>query len=100
MKFNLEITINNSEGALERVLGRLRQRNFHLCSLAAGRSADHSLIDARIVVESTRPIELAVKQLGKLYDVQDVMVRTMEGTVTHVYSQTAAYNRLKLCASL
>jgi len=100
MKFSIELTINNTEGALERVLGRLRQRNFALITLTAGRSADASILDARMVIEGTRSIEPVMKQLGKLYDVRHVQVRTMEGSVAYVYAQTDAASRLGLCASL
>lgn len=35
MRFTLRVRMHNTEGVLERVLGRLRQRNYSVCSLAA-----------------------------------------------------------------
>lgn len=74
MRFVFEIRMSNAEGALERVLGRLRQRDFSLCGLTADCSNENGTIDARITVESMRPVEPALKQLGKLYDVQHLRV--------------------------
>jgi acetolactate synthase regulatory subunit len=74
MKMTLDIRMANTEGALERILGRLRQRCFSICSMSADRSHDQSEIQARITVESARSIELAVKQLEKLFDVIQVKV--------------------------
>ncbi len=78
MKFSLEITANNAEGALERILGCLRQRGFSLCAMIADRTPDHSAIEMRVTVDATRPVEIAVKQIGKLYDVMHVRAQTME----------------------
>ena len=78
MRFTLDITMNNKEGALERLLGRLRQRNFSICNLTAGCSDDFSTMSALITVESGRAPELAVKQLDKLIDVERVRVFEVE----------------------
>jgi len=78
MKSNIEITMSNSEGVLERILGCLRQRGFTLCSISATESADESALVAHIKIKSERSIELAVKQIRKLYDVHSVMVEAME----------------------
>ena len=101
MKFSLDVIMTTAEGSLERVLGKLRQRSFTLCSMTAGRTTDHHSIRARIIVEGTRDIEPAIKQLSKLYDVRSVAVSSsMEATVTHVYQQADAQEQLGLCASL
>ena len=100
MRFVLDFTIANTEGALERVLGRLRQRNFFLCNMSAGRSADRSSIKARIIVEGTRPIEQAIKQLNKLCEVKSVTVNPMEATIAHVYSHYDAQEQLLARATL
>jgi acetolactate synthase small subunit len=100
MKFNLDLIIANSEGALERVLGKLRQRNFALCSMTAGCTADNGSIKARITVESDRPIEQMLKQLGKLYDVRHIAITASEANVSHVFTNTEAREELELCASL
>lgn len=87
MKFTLEIRMANSEGALERILGRLRQRAFSLCSISADRSADQSIMEARITVESSRPIDNVIRQLDKLFDV--ISIRLYESTYTETYESPA-----------
>ncbi len=51
MKFTVSIRLSNTEGALERVLGRLRQRAFEISSMSAERTSDRSFIDARFTIE-------------------------------------------------
>jgi acetolactate synthase regulatory subunit len=72
MKFTIEIRMRNSEGALERILGRLRQRSFALCGIVAGISPDETCIEARITFTSTRATEPVIRQIAKLYDVHHV----------------------------
>ncbi|MBX9670956.1 MAG: ACT domain-containing protein [Candidatus Obscuribacterales bacterium] len=74
MRFTLDVTMANTEGALERILGRLRQRSFNVCALNAGLSANMARMDVRVTLESARPIELAIKQLAKLIDVEGVEI--------------------------
>lgn len=74
MRFTLDVNMANSEGALERILGRLRQRNFVVCAMSAGCTPDFQRMDARITIESDRPVDLAVKQLSKLFDVDGVKI--------------------------
>lgn len=78
MRFTLDVTMANTEGALERLLGRLRQRSFAVCSLNAGTSANQSRMEVRVTVESPRAIELAIKQLSKLIDVEGVEIMKAE----------------------
>jgi acetolactate synthase regulatory subunit len=102
MKFNLDIIMSDTEGVLERVLAKLRQRGFSLNSLSANRVHEHSSVRARITVEGARAIDPAVKQLSKLFDVKYVAVAlsSMEATVPHVHHQIDAQEPLGLCASL
>lgn len=86
MKFTIDISMKNTEGALERLLGRLRQRSFAVCDMSAGCTDNFAKMSARITVESTRSPELALKQLGKLIDVERVNLLQMEGE-QHVFSQ-------------
>lgn len=99
MKYSLDVIMTDAEGALERLLGRLRQRGFSMNTMSAGRSHDHVSIHARITIEGSRPVEPLVKQLGKLFDVKYVAVSSMEATISHVYTQVDA-QELGLCASL
>ena len=87
MRFNLEITTANSEGALERILGCLRQRGFALCGMNADRSHDHTAMAVRLTLEGSRPMDLAVKQIAKLYDVMNVEVQPMEVHESNGYRQ-------------
>lgn len=72
MKFTVSMRLSNIEGALERVLGRLRQRAFDISSMSAERASDRSFIDARFTIEGTRDVEPVIKQLAKLYEVQSL----------------------------
>lgn len=87
MRFNLEITTANSEGALERILGCLRQRGFALCGMMADRSHDQTAMEVRLTLEGARPMDLAVKQISKLYDVLNVQVQQMEVHESNGYRQ-------------
>lgn len=100
MKYHLDVIMTDAEGALERLLGRLRQRGFALCTLSAGRSSDHASIRARITVEGSRPVEPMVNQLNKLFDVKQVAVCSMEAAISHVYNQSDVQEQFGLCASL
>lgn len=75
MTFILEMRMTNSEGVLERILGRLRQRNINFSSFTASCSYDQSAIDATITIDSPKSSESILKQLSKLYDVQQMKVQ-------------------------
>ncbi len=98
MKFTLRVQMNNTEGVLERVLGRLRQRNFNICSLAADSSKCNSFMSARITVESERPMESALKQIGKLYDVTEVQLSEHE--TNNGYQHYEPAKTLEVCVSV
>jgi len=78
IKFTMKIRMNNSEGVLERLLGKLRQRNFHVSSFSADCSPDMTAIEARITVNSHNSAELAIKHLDKLYDIQQIQLLPAE----------------------
>ncbi len=48
-----------------------------MCSsdLMADRSHDQTAMEVRLTLEGARPMDLAVKQLSKLYDVLNVQVQ-------------------------
>jgi acetolactate synthase regulatory subunit len=98
MRFTLEVQMTNTEGVLERLLGRLRQRGFGVLALSADISMDKLSMGARITVESERPIESALKQLGKLYDVELVKVHHAEHE--HANSKRQQQPTGELCLSL
>mgnify|MGYP000193332351 CR=1 FL=1 len=82
MKFTVEMTMKNTEGVLERVLGRMRQRNISVHSITANCSEDFSKLSAQIIVETQTAAEPIMKQLGKLYDVQELNVFSLDNTLT------------------
>lgn len=100
MKVHLDIIMSDAEGAMERVLGTLRQRGFRFINLTAAQSPEHSSMHARITVESTRAIDPVLKQLNKLFDVKYIAISSMEAAVPHVHNQVDAQEQLGLCASL
>jgi len=79
MKFTVSIRLTNTEGALERLLGRLRQRAFEISSMSAERTADRAFLDARFTIEGTRDVEPVIKQLAKCYEVQSLKFQYIEG---------------------
>jgi acetolactate synthase regulatory subunit len=101
MKYSLDVIMTDAEGALERLLGRLRQRGFAMSTMSASCSQDHNSVRARITIEGARPIEPLVKQISKLFDVKYVAVSSpVEANLSYVYSQIDAQEQLRLCASL
>jgi acetolactate synthase regulatory subunit len=91
MKWTVSIKLSNTEGALERVLGRLRQRAFDISSMSAERSADRSYIEARFTIEGIRAPEPVIKQLAKLYEVQQLRFQYAEaGTINGQWQYPAA----------
>ena len=74
INFAMNIRMTNSEGVLERVLGKLRQRNFNIISFNANCSPDMSTIDAHVTLKSLHSSESAIKQLNKLYDIQQIQL--------------------------
>lgn len=102
MLSTLDIQINNSEGAIERILCRLRQRGFTLCAMNVYRSADFSSFIVQVTIESVRPMDQAAKQLTKLFDVQSVKLQTHHKEVVpgNAYAQREKEPELKVCASV
>lgn len=78
MKFTVSIRLSNTEGALERVLGRLRQRAFEISSMSAERTSDRAFIEARFTIEGIRAVEPVIKQLAKLFEVQQLKFQYTE----------------------
>ncbi len=92
MKFIVSIRLSNNEGALERVLGRLRSRSFDVSSMSAERTSDKAFIDARLTIEGQRAPEPLFRQLEKIYDVVSIKVQFIEGANHGRQHQTAGQN--------
>ncbi len=67
---DLSIAMTRTEGALVRVLGLAERRGFPPISIDARPDGELFLIS--LTVRATRPIELLIRQLTRLFDVQDV----------------------------
>ena len=78
MKFTLDIRMENTEGVLERVLGKLRQRGYRVQAMNSACSIDDKTVDARMIIESSRPADLAARHIAKLYDVIYVVANPLE----------------------
>jgi acetolactate synthase small subunit len=100
MKSALELRLVNSEGVLERVLGRLRQRGFDLCSMNVERSMDAAFLMIRITVESTRSIDNICRQLEKLIDVQSVKLQYSEENASEGFKYNEKASQREVCVSV
>ena len=100
MKSVLELRLANAEGVLERVLGKLRQRGFELCSMNVERSADSSTLTVHVTVESPRPIDGGCRQLAKLFDVQSVKLHYSEAQAGEGYVQNDTASQREVFASV
>jgi acetolactate synthase small subunit len=70
MKHNIIITALNSEGAIERILGKIRSRGWKIDSLSAMTESDEQKYAISLIVAGERSIEQLVRQIEKLYDVE------------------------------
>ena len=71
MNRRLEIQLDDSEGALLRVLGTVERRGFALLELNAGKP-DLESYALQLTLESTRDAEVLCRQLERLVDVRTV----------------------------
>ena len=65
------IRARDTEGALERIMGRIRQRGYRISQFIATPSGTQHF-EILLTVKSERRAELLVPQLEKLYDVEGV----------------------------
>ncbi|QSX79499.1 ACT domain-containing protein [Agrilutibacter solisilvae] len=68
MRYQLELTLRQAEGALARVLGTAERRGFQPISVDGEAQADGDRWHLRMTVESEREPETLRSQLAKLYD--------------------------------
>jgi acetolactate synthase II small subunit len=71
MSAKLEITMAASEGALIRVLGTVERRGYSLNTLHVEKTQDEKM-QVSMNLESDRDANVLCRQLGRLYDVQNV----------------------------
>ena len=69
-----------SEGALIRVLGTVERRGYSLNTLHVEKTANENM-QISMEVESDRDANVLCRQLGRLYDVQNVNLQSELGNV-------------------
>ncbi|TWI06130.1 acetolactate synthase small subunit [Luteimonas cucumeris] len=74
MRYQLDLTLRQAEGALVRVLGTAERRGFRPLAVDGEAQADGDRWYLRMTVESERSDESLQQQLAKLYDCLDVQV--------------------------
>ena len=73
--FTLQIRIRQSDGALERILGVTRRRQFALSQLSVSETSSRNVsadFDVEMTVRGERPPAFLVRQLEKLEDVEEL----------------------------
>lgn len=74
MRYQLDLTLRQAEGALARVLGTAERRGFRPLSVDGETQADGDRWHLRMTVEGERSDEALQNQLAKLYDCLAVQV--------------------------
>jgi acetolactate synthase regulatory subunit len=77
MNTMIQLRVSTAEGALLRVLSVARRRGFEIARLVANRSDREACVDVAMMVEGERPVDILVRQLEKLFDVEEVRVTEM-----------------------
>ncbi len=75
MRYQLDFTLRQAEGALSRVLGATERRGFRPLSLDGEAQPDGDQWRLRMTVEGERSDESLQQQLAKLYDCLSVQVQ-------------------------
>ncbi len=70
----VHLTLNERTGVLLRVLGTMERRGYRPVQLELKEAATPQTLLLDMAVQSTRPMELLVRQLLKLGDVRQVRV--------------------------
>lgn len=74
MRYQLDLTLRQAEGALARVIGTTERRGFSPVSVDGETRADGDRWHLRMTVEGERAPESLQQQLAKLYDCLTVEV--------------------------
>ena len=75
MRYQLDLTLRQAEGALARVLGTAERRGFRPLSVDGETQSDGDRWHLRMTVEGERSDESLQNQLAKLYDCLAVRVQ-------------------------
>ena len=68
MRYQLDLTLRQAEGALARVLGTAERRGFRPLAVDGEAQADGDRWHLRLTVEGDRPDDTLQSQIAKLYD--------------------------------
>lgn len=71
----IELTVRNHPGVMSHITGLFSRRAFNMEGILCGRIGDGSLSRMYLLINKDDRLEQIVKQLEKLYDVIDVIVR-------------------------
>lgn len=91
MKRKIECEIAQTEGSLIRVLGVIERRGYKLQELSV-LPAGPDTYQLSFCIESTRDVSILVKQLERLFDVQDIYLIPAEPLAKPVYELQPAQN--------
>jgi acetolactate synthase regulatory subunit len=91
MKRKIECEIAQTEGSLIRVLGVIERRGYKLQELSV-LPAGPDTYQLSFCIESTRDVSILVKQLERLFDVQDVYLIPAEPSAKPVYEHQPVQN--------
>ncbi len=75
MIHRLDVTLQDAEGAILRVLGTAERRGFRVCALHAEVGAD-ALCRMELTLEGDRDTGLLGRQLTRLHEVRTATIRT------------------------
>ncbi len=72
MSFQLHLRVKKAERSIERVLGLVGRRGYEIEKILAQPSEGSSGIDVTLTIQSDRSGEVLVRQIAKLYEVEQV----------------------------
>ena len=72
MSFQLHLRMKKAERAIERVLGLVGRRGYEIEKVLAHPSEGSRGIDVTLTIQSDRSGEVLVRQIAKLYEVEQV----------------------------
>lgn len=78
MSFQLQLRVKKAERSIERVLGLVGRRGYEIEKILAQPSEESSGIDVTLTIQSDRSGEVLVRQIAKLYEVEQVELTDRE----------------------
>jgi acetolactate synthase II small subunit len=75
MRYRLDLTLRQAEGALSRVLGTTERRGFRPVAVEGEARTEGDRWHLQMTVEGERTVDSLQQQLTKLYDCLDVRVQ-------------------------